>query len=210
MSSEQVTQPFYPYNLLLAAKGQTDLELPVSQSADVQAGLRYALSTLTEVEQELVRLHYAQGRSLADAAAQLSLSQEEARACGGKLLQKLRIPSRWNYIRYGVAGYLKKEQASQYNKGYLAGFEDGYQDGRRGADRKQDGALGLPIEALNLSTGAYNCLNRMGYVYIGEVAALSEYSIRVMHGLGRKYADEVARALQDKGIGRTAWYQFLI
>ena len=58
---------------------------------------------------------------------------------------------------------------------------------------------------MKLSSHAYNCLYRYGYRQIGEIAKLPAEKIRVMKGIGKKTADEIARALHLCGIFGTDW-----
>ena len=99
---------------------------------------------------------------------------------------------------------------SQYRKGYVAGFRDGLM----AAGHKADSAIAenmqdLPIDAMQISARAKNCLVRIGCRYISEVAKLSDHSIAIMRGLGSKSAAEVAQCLDDMGIHYSAWCKYL-
>ena len=212
MSGEMANQLCYPYNLLLAAKGQRKLELPQRLSADVLAGLRYALSTLPDIQQELLRLHYSGGKPLPQIAASLSIPLEQAESLHANALKKLRAASRWNYIQYGIVGWHQKEAAIQYNKGYHAGYMAAVADSHRGLSPSdvEKNAMNQPIEFLELSPRAYHCLNRAGYKYIREVAAIKGDKILFIRGLGRIGADEIAKALLAAGVTHTAWFEYLL
>lgn len=134
MAKEQLnksinSQQIYPYNLLMAVKGRSNLTLPGTLTKDVLAGIQYALSTLDETEQTLLHLRYCQWLSPVDAGAQLALSAEQADRLEKKTLSKLRHPAKWSYILYGVAGYMKKKKSHKYNRGYTQGYKAGYEDG---------------------------------------------------------------------------------
>ncbi len=99
-----------------------------------------------------------------------------------------------------------------YNKGYADGYRAGLADGLAG---KHPGdippeTLALPIAFLELSTRARNCLAARGCESIADVANLSESRIFRMRGLGKGSADEIARALREKGICHTAWDRYLL
>lgn len=98
-----------------------------------------------------------------------------------------------------------------YQKGYMAGYWDGVSDAANGkAVSKIEGELEmLPINAMNLSTRAYNCLNRAGCESIADVVALDGYRIATMRNLGPKTACEIAKWLQEHGIGYSAWGKYL-
>lgn len=216
MPSEPLFQLPYPYNLLTDVKGSTDLELPGKWTTDVQAGFDYVLSTLPDAEWELLRVHYAEGNSFPETAAILSLSPEQTRELKRKALQKLRIPSRWNYIRYGISGYLKRESEMQYRKGYHAGYSEGCKNAVEGCHSgdtpsyQPEEVMDLPITCLNLSSRAYNCLYRTGYRRIRDIASLNKEQIFAMRNLGRKSADEIAKVLLAHGITQTDWNEYLL
>lgn len=211
-------EPFdvgYPRNLLLAVKGQTDLTLPGMITEDIRKGIRYAISTLEPGEQELLRLRYKEAATRDAVGAKLGMEGEQVRQMEIKALRKLRIPSRWNYLQYGIAGYLKKTEADEYRKGFLMGYQEGYdrgaEDVRNGVGERgaADEVLDLPLEALRLSVHAYNCLTRVGYRRIRDVVGLEENSIYMIRRLGEKSAREIAQALQKFGILFTAWNKYL-
>lgn len=115
----------YPYNLFAAMKGKTKLMLPQILTADVLAGLKYALSTLPAKDQVLIQLRFAENKTLLETAAFLSRPVEETEVREEAALKRLHSPSRWNYIRYGIAGWQKENAAMQYAKGYRAGYVAG-------------------------------------------------------------------------------------
>ena len=51
-----------------------------------------------------------------ETAARLACTVEEMESCEKAILKRLRNPSRWNYIRYGIAGWQKENSAIQYAK----------------------------------------------------------------------------------------------
>ncbi len=205
----------YPHNLLAAIRGRSR-ELPAVVTSDMEAGLSYALSTLDDAAQTLLRLYYQERHSLPEISAILSVPTRELELRQRAALEKLRRTFRWNYIRYGVSGYLKKTKSAQYSKGYYVGFFDGYQRGAEDARLglptacDPDSPLDQPIEALNLSHRAYNILHRTGYRYIRDLTTLDELEIYRIRNLGTKTADEVAKKLQAMGISHTNWCHFLL
>ena len=213
-NTSTTAQQIYPYNLLMAVKGRSRLTLPGTLTKDVLAGIQYALSTLDETEQMLLHLRYCQWLSPIDASAQLALSAEQADSLEKNALSKLRQPSKWGYILYGVAGYMKKKKRHEYNRGYTLGYKAGYETGatdtKNGATQcPPDDILNRPIECLNLSSRVLEALHR-SYTRIGELAVLDNYDILKIRGLGKTSANEVARALNANGIRRTQWDAFLL
>lgn len=205
----------YPFNLLVAVRGKTRLELPGKLTRDVWAGIRYALSSLNEQEKQVVEYRYVQGRTQTETGEQMGLTQEQIRKIENQTAQKLRIPSRWCYMQYGIDGYLKKKSDDAYAEGYSRGYKKGYELGREDANSDvlpecvPDEVLNRSVETLNLSARASNCLARAGCERIRDVTAIPENRIMVIRNLGRKTADEIARALDKLEID-SDWKFFLI
>lgn len=201
----------YPYNLLFAVTRRTKRSIPDETSKDVLAGLRYAISTLTVDEQYLLRLRYMQGESLSATAAILGFSEEKAQQLEATALRSLRLPSRWNYIQYGIAGYMRRRIGEEYRKGYHLGYCDGYNAKARTAPESNPAStvLDMPIEMLPLSARAINCLHINGYKSLQEIVNLNSDKIWCMRGLGIKTADEIARAIQNCGFQNTHWDRYL-
>ena len=114
-----------------------------------------------------------------------------------------------------MAGYLRKVAAGEYSKGFTAGYRAGYQDGQKdaalGVQRAygSDEVLNQPIESLNLSVRAYNCLVAANCKRIGDVVRLSAEEISTMRQLGKVSANEIAQAIKRHGIEHTAWEKYL-
>lgn len=206
----------YPYNLLLAIRGQADRQLPVSFTDDHWAGLRYVLSLLDHREQGVLLRRYEEGKSRSEIAHEYMVTAERVRQIENKACRKLqRIPN-WNYIEFGIAGYLRKVALREYDKGYSAGYQAGYQDGAADVasgtpkPTAPDEVLNLPIEQLGLSTRAHNCMVAAHCKRIGDVARLTDEQIATMKRLGKISANEIAQALQAQGIKHTAWNSYLL
>ena len=212
----QSVYPDYPYNLLTAIRGNTTLELPHSLTKDVLAGLHYALSTLEDRERTIILGRFQEALSLEDLAIELDISDERVRQLQVKALRKLREPCRWNYISLGISGYCKSRATAEYNKGFSKGYAEGYRHGRIDQKNNVDHSYGpedllaQPIEYLNLSTRAQQCLFYRNCETVGDVVRLSEETIRTTRNLGKKSADEIARKLRAAGAQGSDWDQFLL
>lgn len=218
MSDNSNIRSPYPYNLFKDVKGNSTITLPESLSSDTLSGLHYVLSGLSDTEQLFIQLFYKEGFSAEETSAKLNLSLDQFKTTQDVLLKKLRDPSRWNYIQYGIAGLFLREADKEYQRGFLSGYAAGYQactddfiNGRSYSPLNDD-IMNLPLEVLTLSARAYNIFHNKKYSRIRDIASLDADSIRAMRNLGAKTADEIARALQAIGfpIEHTAWYQYLL
>ena len=205
----------YPYNLLIAIRGMADKEIPEDMTADYLAGLEYVLSTLEYRERDILLQRYRDGLMRTEIAQSHGIIPERVRQIENKACRKLQSLAKWNYIAYGVAGYMKRIVTSEYNRGYSVGYSEGYSDG------KVDGAAGItkpyasdevlnrPIESLNLSTRARGCLRLTQCKRIGDVVRLTDEAISTMRQLGKVSANEIAQAMKALGIERSAWDRYL-
>lgn len=206
----------YPYNLLIAIKGHADRAIPENLSDDHLAGLNYALSTLDERERSILLQRYRDKQARSKIAADFDIIPERVRQIEIKACRKLQGFPYWNYIALGVAGYVKKVASSEYNKGYCAGYDEGYKDGAADGSKGITKAyapyevLNRPIESLNLSVRAQNCLRIANCKRIGDVVRLPDETISTMRQLGKISANEIAQAIKTLNIQHTAWDKYLL
>lgn len=59
--------------------------------------------------------------------------------------------------------------------------------------------LTVKIDSLNLSARCFNCLDRTGIRYIGELVLMSENDLKNIKNMGKKSYDEIAEKLQEMG-----------
>lgn len=206
----------YPYNLLIAIRGMADREIPEVLTEDHLAGLEYVLSTLEYREREILLQRYRDEFLRTEIAEVYGIMPERVRQIENKACRKLQPLAKWNYISYGVAGYMKRIATSEYNRGYSVGYSEGYSDG------KIDGAAGItkpyasdevlsrPIESLNLSTRAHSCLRMAQCKRIGDVVRLTDERISTMRQLGKMSANEIAQAIRALDIQQSAWDKYLL
>lgn len=206
----------YPYNLLTAIVGQTDLISPEVMTTDRCHGLQYALATLDGRERDVIRSRYEDNLSRGDIGRVLNLSIERIRQIENKAIAKLRYPARWNYIKLGIVGYMSHRVQEARTKGYHEGYNVGYQNGAYDTQHgvtltsHDDKQFHLPIECMELSTRARSCLMMANLKTIGDVARVSGERIPTMRNLGKVTADEIARALKTMGIQNTEWEPYIM
>ena len=98
----------YPKNLILSIQVTAvhEIQLPIEDiTDDIKAGLDYALSTLSEREQEIVRLRYQERLPLREIGLAIGVTTERIRSLGDRILRKLREPRVLGYIKYGKYGW---------------------------------------------------------------------------------------------------------
>lgn len=206
----------YPFNLIIAIIGQTKRSVPEPFSRDHRAGLQYVLSLLDERDQGILQQRYCEKLPRSVIAATYGITSERVRQIEVKACRKLQRVHNWNYIAYGVAGFLRKATAGEHSKGFTAGYRAGYQDGQKDAAlgvRREYGSeeiLNQPIESLNLSVRANNCLIAADCKRVGDVVRISEEEIATMRHLGKVSANEVAQAIRRHGIEHSAWEKYLL
>lgn len=221
MEKERILDSFpandvYPFNLLLAVKGQSDREIPKVLTDDHLAGIHYVLSLLDERERGILLQRYEEQKPRNEIAEDFDVSPERVRQIESKACKKLQRLPNWSYIQYGVAGYLRKVISSEYNRGYGVGYRlgytDGVKDGMSGVTQPAgpDDVLNQPIETLNLPTRAHSCLIALGCKRIADVVRVPGSKIATTPHLGRVSANDIAKALKAQGIGITAWDEYLL
>ena len=110
---------------------------------------------------------------------------------------------------------MEKQKDSIYCKGYRNGYLDGYRDGilaaQTGEYRKysENEMMNLPIEAMEITTRAHNCLVRLGCRYISDLLELREENLQRARNMGSKTAAEIAGWLEQNGFSHSVWSRYL-
>lgn len=102
---------------------------------------------------------------------------------------------------------VRKGLRAVYNAGYNDGEDDGITEGERKLElwKQQVAATpaevaGLPIEDLDLTERARNCLRRAQIYTIGELVAKTEDDLLAITNFGQKSLDEVIPKLDERGL----------
>lgn len=105
--------------------------------------------------------------------------------------------------------------SEEYNRGYKQGYLAGYQagvgaaiQGRQDSNVAEDVAL-LPVELMEVSTRAKNCLRKAGCNNIGNVINLEMNAVIRIKNLGKATGKEIATWLDAHGMPYTVWNQFI-
>lgn len=185
----------YPKNLLatLQATAFRSIELTIEDvSDDILAGLEFAISSLSEREQTILKMRYREHKTYKEIGDALGVTCECIRAHDNKILLRLREPKRLGYIKYGKLEYealvAKRESEEK---------------------ARTPGCYDMIIETLDLSVRSFNCLKKRGCDTVGDVAKLSEEEIIKTKNLGKRSMIEIAKTLHSIGVTNTAWDEFI-
>lgn len=179
------------------------LELPLTLTKDVQAGIQYALFLLEASEQEVLDMKYRLGLPLS--GVQLQIEK--------KALEKLRQPCRWDYMCYGIVGCAKRKAMEAKRKGFTQGYQAGYAAGAKAGNTRSESPNAvalpdLPIETMPLPSRVYNALLGSGCRTIRDITEMDQDQIRRIRRLGTKGIQEIVWVLHSYGIVHTAWELF--
>ena len=140
----------YPKNLLLIVQREAKsrgLEIsPDNLTHDRLAGLEYALSTLSDREQKILRMRYAEHKSFIDISKESGISDRGASSIEATAVYKLCKAPLLGYLQYGKNAYeemVRKQEAEQMKKGF------------------SEEVLNTPISKLDLSIRSENYTQRL-------------------------------------------------
>ena len=104
----------YPRNLLLTINEGTrhTVGIPIENiTQDNIDGLLFALTTLSDREQEIIRLRFVERQTYAAIGQVFGISLERTRQILVRAMRRLREPSRLPYIKYGLQGYEERRKS---------------------------------------------------------------------------------------------------
>lgn len=104
----------YPMNLLYAIGNK----IPDKVTADIRAGIEYAVSELSIIEQNVITVRFLEGKSETETAEIFNLSAQCIAEIEKEAINKLRQPNRYIYIEKGMRRYLADALALAYKNGY--------------------------------------------------------------------------------------------
>ena len=186
----------YPQNLILTL---TDgLIESIEVTPDMEAGLEYALSTLTDIEREILKLRF-EGRLTYEQIGEVrGRSGSGARHGETNAFRKLRRPPMIGYILYGKEGFAKMD--------YI--FYWPWKEPPPKKEPPDAKVYAIPFEELDLTVRSFNNLRRAGYEVVGDIVNLSYEEILKIPYLPRKNCNEIAWKLWHLGFEDTGWKYF--
>jgi len=207
----------YPYNLLDDIFGERYEKII---DDDIKAGLDYALGTLTERQQTVLKEYYENEKTLEEIGNEVGITRERIRQVTVKALRMLRHPSRKRYITHGykiASGELSRQVEERYLeelKLLEAVYAEKVSELRQKISELDDNSkrleykesvdfmksLELPITDLNLSVRSYNCLARAGIKTLYELCNYTYNDLIAVRNLGRKSTEEVIAKMKEYGL----------
>ena len=199
----------WPENIITEMRVSDVLEKETYEplNDDQMEGLRFAISTLKDSEQKVIKLRYEEHRTLNYCGKEMGLSNSRIQQIAKKAIRKLHHPSRTVYIREGYQGYLKRKQAEKLKM----------QNGVRNMtdDERIEFLAGIQTSDVGLSARSYNCLRRAGLDTMADVLRKAEegnvkvnltaWTVDVkgllgIRNLGKKSTLEVLEKLEEYGV----------
>ena len=192
----------YPFNL-----ARVILEDEV-QSVYLQ-GIRFAISTLTEREEDVIKLRFKEGLTLRETGQRQNVTQERVRQIEAKAIRKLRHPTR---KRLMIATPLSEVQEMQERYNLLSREHEllvkameliqGKATTPQSIEKMANAAVWMQteLEDLDLSVRTYNCLKRANKNTLRDLVEMRPSDLQKVRNLGRKSFDEVVNTLKRYGL----------
>ncbi len=162
------------------------------------------LGELTEREQKVLRLRFAEKLNLEETGAEFGVTRERVRQGEKKAIRKLKLPKRAKRLKFGDIAYTsmcrqneleiehRRQVQDEAVKAYAQALKDHIQaDVESCVAGKVTATLEMSIDEMNLSVRAYNCLTRAGIKTLGQLAGMDEEDFMKIRNLGRKSMQEV-------------------
>lgn len=156
----------WPYNLYEVVCGEP---IECILTDDQLCGLDKAIAYLTDKQQTVIFGRYRDGHTLDEMAAELDITRERVRQIEAKAIRILRHPAHQKIMFYGL---VKVESALEQQRRVDAAvfkLTEITNVLTKGVSVQTDDICVLPIEDLDLSVRAYNCLKRAGYKTVGSL-----------------------------------------
>ena len=184
VSGNSSPYPIYPYNLIKTFK--LPLEVPVADQ--VKQNLEEVILTkLSKREALCVELYFKKYKTLDECGMKFGVTRERIRQILAKAGRKLRHPSIFKFIEYGI------DYQDRINEEYSARLDEFIKEGakKRFAVHKFGVGSEIPIIDLEFSVRTFNCLSRKGIKTVGDLEKLSLTEILNIRNLGRKSFNEI-------------------
>lgn len=143
------------------------------------ASLKYILEeTLNERETYILYSFYRDRMRMCDIGTRYGIKAERCRQIREKAIRRIRHPSRYRYLKYGMAEVAKRDMEPP----------------------KDIPIIQQTIDELDLSVRAFNCLKRANVQTVEDLTHLSRSDLMKVRNMGKKSIAEVEKKLADKGL----------
>jgi RNA polymerase sigma factor (sigma-70 family) len=192
----------YPYNAM------DEIGIAQAEEADFLS----ALASISPREQEVVTKFYGEGMTLQGIGNLYGVGRERIRQILAKAMRRiyLRIrvtvpnrnaraeaEARIRAERYSIEAH-RRELVDEFKKTHVYTDDMRIEFGEPKVLRGVERYYNVPIEELDLSIRARNCLRRSGISTIGQLTEMTEIDLMRVRNLGRKSAKEVMDAMRRK------------
>lgn len=222
----------WPYNLLDAIQhvgtksdfhDEGIINYPITQIQ--MEALDYCIEHyLTEREQKCIFAQFKEDLTLEEVGKRFNVGKERIRQINAKSIRKLRHPSRFNLIRYGLGRLVTNEKQRKVEllehelsdkifeleirtaaiNRKLERLDEEYPDIVDKIETEH-GLMDTAVSDLGLSVRSYNCLIRAGCATVSDVITkIEDGSIIGIRNLGRHSCSEIANKLIDMGYSSKA------
>ena len=146
---------------------------------DFDASFQYILEeTLTEGETYILYSFYRNRMRLRVIGERYGIKADRCAQIKEKAIRRIRHPSRYKYLKYGMAEVSKREMEPTK----VVPVEEG------------------DIAELDLSVRAFNCLRRANIKRIEQLTLLTRLDLMKINNMGKGSIAEVERKLAEKGL----------
>ena len=176
---------FWPFKLFKAVFGDNH-----SYTEANIAGIYEAINELSDREKVVILLRFKDGLTIVKTADKLGITYYQVRQIEAKGLRLLRDPKLSNKML--VVSRASYEKLEAENKKLLSKLI------QYGCDNEF--IYSIPIDNLDFSCRAYNCLSRAGIKTVDDLAVRTAWDIINIRNLGIKAFEEVIFKLKSLGI----------
>lgn len=184
----------YPHNLLEAITYEEDVSR-WADNPDCVAGLEYALTTLDDRLCQILKCRYEKNMTFASIGEAFGISRSRADQLHDKAIRRLKHPTRYKYITYGLEGARKEDEADEKEKRQK--FEE---------DRANFANLPYTVLEERLDRRSYNrlcyhqyteCRHKGVTLTIGMLDTMSDEELRKIRHLGQISLKRIRKAIED-------------
>jgi len=196
----------YPDNLVHAIL-DIHAGIPCILADDYEAGLAFMIATLEPRQRQIIDFYYKQNMSFRHIAGQFSLSPERIRQILRKSLRKMAEPKYSRLLTVGLSRMIAEANSTGYSDGHEQGYKEGFNAGQLAAYQELGNAtpdpvkaLTTPIEDLDLSVRAFNCLHREHLKTVDDVLNYPLDNILTIRGMGVTSYKDIVICLDRIGV----------